>query len=846
MLRNVGLLVLLSAALVAAGPAPRQDVSHPFGTLADAPSVAPTPSSQPREAVPAGVIEVARAARPDVMIADGIACLKGHCYRAKLSYGQAKFVYGRGAEQRLLILSTTDVTAGGQSLLDPQQPLNARQDSADTVSWNRGAVVEIYQRRDHAMKQSYRIAQRPATAGDLVVRQGLTTSLEAPPDGFQGRTLTFRRGGIDAVAISDAVVIDAQNRRLPLDMLYAGGVIEMRVPQAWLDQAEFPIVVDPVVGGVILPDSVAVAGPQENDYPGGRYLPTPVDVAYNPTTDEYFYVWAEMYDNGIDAIYGNDDDDMDVWMCRLSAATGAIQPAGPAPNPQPLDWDFSQCGEIQTAFNTTLNQYLSVYRYNVIPAVATDASQIRGRVTNAAGDNAPAPSGFSTLNTGFIINSDQTGDSLEDEDCDVAAQGSQWFVVWGRHNAGFTTGLISGRLVTAPSTFNGASFTVEDNAAAVERRPAIAFNATSGNFLIAWDTTALTAGEVFARNATTAAPPVFGAVNAISTADPIGGGFADIGANTIDGEFVVVWQDDTSAAPANADPMGRRVASTGAPLAPVVTLVTGATFDGKPRVSYNAGSGSYLFAFHRINGAVTAGNIHAGRLCHDLSFVEAQAAVTAFAAEFAIWPAVVARPAATPEGMLAWLHVQGALALGTNAVPEGQRFGMPPGFPAVAGLIQSDLPAGPAAPLGFTDTDPNMSMRGTMTDPDAGQTVAIEVEVKANGVPFNGLGLITGPFVASGGVSEVTTGALANGGYHWRARALDSCGLRGPWVDFNAAPTDHFIIAVPGAGGGPIGRDNPNGKHWFNDTICGVAGSGGSLLWLALALAAALMLVVRR
>jgi len=95
-------------------------------------------------------------------------------------------------------------------------------------------------------------------------------------------------------------------------------------------------------------------------------------------------------------------------------------------------------------------------------------------------------------------------------------------------------------------------------------------------------------------------------------------------------------------------------------------------------------------------------------------------------------------------------------------------------------LIQSDDPGGTAAPVGFTDTDPDVSLRSTPTGP--APSWQLQVEVKPLATPFNAAtGMVLGSAVPSGGTSEATVTGLLPGDYPWRARAVPSgAGLGGP------------------------------------------------------------------
>lgn len=75
-------------------------------------------------------------------------------------------------------------------------------------------------------------------------------------------------------------------------------------------------------------------------------------------------------------------------------------------------------------------------------------------------------------------------------------------------------------------------------------------------------------------------------------------------------------------------------------------------------------------------------------------------------------------------------------------------------------------------------------------------TVAIEAgsgraefEVKPDGSPFTGTDLVSGPLVEASRMSTATVGALAEGGYRWRARIVDGAGGVSDWTECNGGAT---------------------------------------------------------
>jgi hypothetical protein len=134
---------------------------------------------------------------------------------------------------------------------------------------------------------------------------------------------------------------------------------------------------------------------------------------------------------------------------------------------------------------------------------------------------------------------------------------------------------------------------------------------------------------------------------------------------------------------------------------------------------------------------------------------------------------------------------------------------------APTALAQASIPGGPAQGVGFI-SDPTITFRGTGTDPDATNTVGIQVEILPAATPFDPTNITgqsvstpAGSLVAQGQPAEVsytfTGNPYGSGDYHWRARTIDNAGGFSGWTLFNAAQT-HFTVDLtpPSAVNGPF------------------------------------------
>jgi hypothetical protein len=127
-----------------------------------------------------------------------------------------------------------------------------------------------------------------------------------------------------------------------------------------------------------------------------------------------------------------------------------------------------------------------------------------------------------------------------------------------------------------------------------------------------------------------------------------------------------------------------------------------------------------------------------------------------------------------------------------------------PAVPAGRGQRKSD--GATAIPLGGTVPPPTVVFRGMVSDPDPGQQVKLQVEVKPVGTSFTGAVSCQSELVASGTAATCAVSTLALGGYHWRTRAVDSLGTASNWISFATNPetTADFVVNTPPAF--PLGR----------------------------------------
>jgi len=127
-----------------------------------------------------------------------------------------------------------------------------------------------------------------------------------------------------------------------------------------------------------------------------------------------------------------------------------------------------------------------------------------------------------------------------------------------------------------------------------------------------------------------------------------------------------------------------------------------------------------------------------------------------------------------------------------------------PGPPAGLAQLRSDSTT--AVPLGGATDQSTVVLRGVVSDPDAADTLRLQVEMRAVGTAFTGTPTATGDRVPNGGTAFVAVAGLVdNTGYHWQARSVDQTGRVGAWLSFggNLETVPDFSAAIPQPPGPP-------------------------------------------
>lgn len=174
-----------------------------------------------------------------------------------------------------LTLESIDLGAERVCVGGAVEPVWSRNEAR--VSYERGpGIEERYDVGSTGVELSFAFAERLPGRGDLVVRLRVDTQLNAAT-GVDLDHLDLTVDGIGGVSIGGITGIDADGERVAGTMRFDGTYLDLILPGAFVEQAAYPLVLDPLIG------SITSAGASFDDYEP--------DMAYDATNDVYLVVW---------------------------------------------------------------------------------------------------------------------------------------------------------------------------------------------------------------------------------------------------------------------------------------------------------------------------------------------------------------------------------------------------------------------------------------------------------------------------------------------------------------------------------------------------------------------------
>lgn len=177
---------------------------------------------------------------------DGTPWAVGPDYKAALRPGGIEFVPAlpTAPDNRRFALRLDRIVRGGDVLhaaAAAQAP--APHCDGQDVRYQRGGIVEHYRVDARGLELSFVFAERPTGDGDLVVHCDVGGGLR--PETLTDGTLRFTDGRFGGVHIGHVTGIDARGERCRGSLDVVDGQLELRLPDAFVDGAQFPLVLDP-------------------------------------------------------------------------------------------------------------------------------------------------------------------------------------------------------------------------------------------------------------------------------------------------------------------------------------------------------------------------------------------------------------------------------------------------------------------------------------------------------------------------------------------------------------------------------------------------------------------------
>jgi len=216
---------------------------------------------------------------------DGRVVAGGPDYKAHFDGGRMRFTpaFGKLAERNYpLTFAFESLTRGGELVSAPGGVPQATRDGDQVAFARTNGVVERYDVTREGLLLSFLVPDRPAGDGDLVVRGALVTDLA-----FAGRQadggFAFELPGVGGVTVGGVTAIDANGASVAGELRYAQGALELVVPDAFVDGAAYPLIIDPKINPYVAIDDNAW---NDSD---------PAVAATNATGARYLVVWERHF-----------------------------------------------------------------------------------------------------------------------------------------------------------------------------------------------------------------------------------------------------------------------------------------------------------------------------------------------------------------------------------------------------------------------------------------------------------------------------------------------------------------------------------------------------------------------
>ena len=353
---------------------------------------------------------------------DGSTWVSGRTYKARFGSGGATYIPYLGSRApRSFPLEMSLASASIDGVDIPLAPAECAVREENRIVIDRGRIDEVYELALDSVEQTFVIGERPP-AGDLTLRVRLETEMSRS-ESESGFTYSNELG---SVQYSRAFVRGRDGHRIPVSSRLVDGGVEIVIARQVLDDADFPLVVDPVITTFAI-DTVT-------------YDSVESDVSYDLSTNRYLVVYERPFT-------ATDGDIYSVFV----DVNGVVSPLVYLDNTSE-DWRSPQCANMNVA-----DQFLMVAQARNI--LGAPGWNVWGMTIDAH----TGASGWKTL----ISIADQTGDKVLPDvggDSYDGPGATSYCVVW-RRDFQLNDQDIHARLVSSNSTLVGPATLLVDNSA---------------------------------------------------------------------------------------------------------------------------------------------------------------------------------------------------------------------------------------------------------------------------------------------------------------------------------------------------------------------------------------------
>ena len=199
-------------------------------------------------------------------------------------------------KDRTLEFELVAIGRGSELRSIARHDVSAPERRMDRARFAVGPGVEArYDVGETAIEQSFLFRTPQPGEGDLVVRGRISTPLLCEPGEAGPEGLSFRDPGGGEIHVGAVWGIDAEDRKVQGRLRFDGRHLDLILPAAFVDEAAYPLLLDPLVG------------PSNFTFPVQSWLePEAPDLAFDESTQRYLAVWhqrAYFFANDFD-VYG--------------------------------------------------------------------------------------------------------------------------------------------------------------------------------------------------------------------------------------------------------------------------------------------------------------------------------------------------------------------------------------------------------------------------------------------------------------------------------------------------------------------------------------------------------------